>query len=334
MARRVTSVATPTAHLVGPGRIRVVNGQLAYAAEEIQPLRLEPRELELVLCYGDVGVTGEALALLFAHRVEVAWLTLAGQRCRGRLVRSDAARTRLRILQHHYLSEPALVLEWARSVVVRKINAQIECARHYQRHGQEEAGRGRSALLALARSAREVATLEEVRGIEGSASACWFRLLGGLFQSGWSFGQRVRRPPTDPVNALLSLGYTWLLARTVARVEASGLEVGLGGLHSYHPGRPSLACDLMEPLRTAVDRWVVMLCNRNQVRHEDFVRQPSGGVRLGPGVMARVLLSWEKYWTEQGLQDNLEGEVRGFVSRLRSVAQEDSGLGGEDRLDP
>ena len=60
---------------------------------------------------------------------------------------------------------------------------------------------------------------------------------------------------------MLSLGYTWLLARTVARCEAEGLEVNLGGLHEYRPGRPSLACDLMEPLRTpAVDRWVVLVC--------------------------------------------------------------------------
>ena len=80
---------------------------------------------------------------------------------------------------------------------------------------------------------------------------------GQLLRPPWRFVQRVRRPPTDPVNALLSLGYTWVLTRTVARCEAAGLEVNLGGLHDYRPGRPSLACDLMEPLRVpAVDRWV------------------------------------------------------------------------------
>src|SRR5205085_1352949 len=71
--------------------------------------------------------------------------------------------------------------------------------------------------------------------------ACW--------SPPWTFPDRTRRPPTDPVKPLLSLGYTWLLGRVTARVEAAGYEPSLGGLHDYRPGRPSLGCDLIEPLR-------------------------------------------------------------------------------------
>src|SRR4051794_19751513 len=96
---------------------------------------------------------------------------------------------------------------------------------------------------------------DQVRGFEGAASAAWFAFLGGLFEPPWSFRARARRPPTDPVNALLSLGYTWLLNRMNARAEAAGYEIYLGGLHEYRAGRPSLGCDLIESLRIpAVDR--------------------------------------------------------------------------------
>src|SRR5258708_36464670 len=93
--RRVTSVATPVAHLVGPGKLKVVNGHLAYATQDQSPLRLDPKALRAVYCYGAVGVTDEAMQVLLMNEVEVAWLTPAGTRCRGRPGRSGAARTTL-----------------------------------------------------------------------------------------------------------------------------------------------------------------------------------------------------------------------------------------------
>ena len=91
--RRATSVAAPVAHLVGPGKLKVVNGHLAFATHDAPgPLRLDPRALRAVYCYGPVGVTDDALQVLFAHDVELAFLTPVGTRCRGRLVRSDPPR--------------------------------------------------------------------------------------------------------------------------------------------------------------------------------------------------------------------------------------------------
>ena len=159
--------------------------------------------------------------------------------------------------------------------------------------------------------------LDVLRGVEGAASAAWFVLLGALLRPPWQFTQRRRRPPTDPVNALLSLGYTWLLARTVARCEAAGLEVNLGGLHEYRPGRPSLACDVMEPLRVpAVDRWVVGLCNGGQLRTADFVAE-NGGVRLHSDAFGRILTTWQTHWTDGGHDKGLGELVQGVVALLR-----------------
>src|SRR5439155_19124468 len=115
-----------------PGKIKVVNEQLAYATREQPPIRLDPATLRTVCCYGPVGVTDEAMQVLFAHDVEVAWLTAAGMRCRGRLVRSDRSHTALRILQHEAFANPDRQRDWACRVVSAKIASQFQAARHYQ----------------------------------------------------------------------------------------------------------------------------------------------------------------------------------------------------------
>lgn len=314
--RRITSVATPVAHLVGPGKLKVVNGQLAYATREQPPLRLDPAALRAIYCYGAVGVTDEAMQTLFHHEVEVSWLTPAGTRCRGRLVRSDPSRTTLRLLQHRAFAVPERQREWATRVVAAKIDSQTHAARHYQRQGCAAAGNVLRQLAAV-RQQCEAATLEQVRGLEGAGSAAWFGLLGEILVAPWQFTQRTRRPPRDRVNALLSLGYTWLLARTVARCEALGLEVNVGALHEYRPGRPSLACDLMEPLRVpAVDRWVVALCNQGQVAWDDFQVEEEG-VRLQPGRFPAILHLWEVHWHEQEQEAALDAWFAEFVAWLR-----------------
>ncbi len=318
MSRRKSFVATPVAHLVGPGKLRVINGRLAFVTGQDDAIRLDAAALRSVCCYGDVGVTDEAFRLLFEHDVEVSWLTPAGTRCRGRLVRSDAPHTALRVLQHVAFLDPAVRTELARRVVAEKIHSQVHAARHYQRQGCTEAGPLLARLRTLEDQCGAAPSSEVLRGVEGAASAAWFELLGTLLRPPWQFTQRRRRPPPDPVNALLSLGYTWLLTRTVARVEAAGLESALGALHEYRAGRPSLACDLMEPLRVpAVDRWVVALCNGSLIAPDDF-REENGAVHLQSGVFGRILTGWQTHWIESEQDRALDGLVQGVVARLRA----------------
>lgn len=143
------SIATSIAHLLGPGKLKVVNGRLAYTARALNPVRLDPSALTTVMCYGDVGVTDEAFALLFRHRVQVSWLSPSGQRCHGRLVRGDADHASLRLRQHRALAAPDRRLAWARRLVAAKLDAQSEAARHHQRHGVKEAGPIRARIAAL-----------------------------------------------------------------------------------------------------------------------------------------------------------------------------------------
>lgn len=326
--RRTTSVAAGVAHLVGPGSLKVINGYLAFSQSSQSPLRLDPTALTSVVCYGEVSVSAAALDLLFRHGIPTAWLTPGGTRCRGRLARTDAPTTLTRVRQHRVFARPEARLEWAKVVVVGNIEAMTLAARHFQRHGTPTAGPLMARLGELATRVSAVGAHERLLGLEGAASAAWFEFFATLVQSPWSFPGRTRRPPTDPMNALLSLGYTWLLTRATARAEARGYEIYLGGLHEYRAGRPSLSCDLIEPLRVpGVDRWAVSVCNQGELTPDQFRQEEGGGFKLQPGSFGRTLHNWEMYWAGA----NLEAELERWLDSLGALLKrEDVPASGEE----
>ncbi|GIX03628.1 MAG: hypothetical protein KatS3mg113_0634 [Planctomycetaceae bacterium] len=117
----------------------------------------------------------------------------------------------------------------------------------------------------------------------------------------------------------MSLAYTLLLQRIIARAESQGYEIYLGALHEYHPGRPSLACDLMEPIRPQMDRWVVEICSRQRVVPEKFiVDSETGGLRLHPSVLPKIILFWENHWQEA----QIHRQVIASLDRLKTFIHE------------
>ena len=112
--------------------------------------------------------------------------------------------------------------------------------------------------------------LENLRGIEGAAQAIYFHALTALFPQSLNFRTRSRRPPRDPVNACLSLGYTLAHFEAVRTLHAAGLDPFLGFFHELSFGRESLACDLIEPVRPSVDAWVWQMFRSRELRSEHF----------------------------------------------------------------
>jgi CRISPR-associated protein Cas1 len=113
-------------------------------------------------------------------------------------------------------------------------------------------------------------SLANIRGYEGAAAAAYFGAYVHLFAESLQFNGRKKRPPPDPVNVCLSLGYTLLHYDAVRACHTVGLDAMLGFFHDVSFGRESLACDLMEPLRPLMDRWVWQLFKDRQLRPEHF----------------------------------------------------------------
>lgn len=120
------------------------------------------------------------------------------------------------------------------------------------------------------------ADLPALRGLEGAAAAAYFRALTEVFPPALNFQGRNRRPPRDPVNAAMSLGYTLLHADAVRACHIAGLDPLLGFYHRPAFGRESLACDLIEPLRPRCDEWLWELFRNRQLRGEHFATSASG----------------------------------------------------------
>lgn len=132
--------------------------------------------------------------------------------------------------------------------------------------------------------------------MEGDAASCYFGVFNKLLHgSGFAFGGRVRRPPTDPVNALLSYAYTLITHECASALQGVGLDPYVGFLHQDRPGRLSLALDLLEEFRAPwADRFILTLINRQQVKKSDFVTEASGAVRLTEDARKTFLTAWQE----------------------------------------
>lgn len=160
-------------------------------------------------------------------------------------------------------SEPT-ALRFARPAIAAKIANQRHVLRRLaaRSRGMDECAPTLRRLKLLHARAGAAPPLAELRGIEGAASAEYFAALAPFFPEETPFLGRSRRPPRDAGNALLSFTYAILLSEVESTVRVRGLDPALGFLHATVPGRPSLALDLLEPLRPSADAFALSLLNK------------------------------------------------------------------------
>lgn len=327
MKRGKSVVATPQAHLCGPGSLRVQNGRLCFHPLDGTILGLDLSALNLLFLYGRISLSDEAVRELLGHGVEVAFLSRDGTRCRGRLSLDDASSSQLRAAQYRALGSQSGRLRIAREIVVAKLESQYDAARHFQRQGFTAGGPVCTQLKDFLGLSRVATDLNRLRGLEGAATASWYDMMRHLLPPPWEFQQRTRRPPRDAVNSLLSLGSMWVLRRVEAQIRARGLELAFGGLHADRAGRSSLACDVMEPLRVpAIDRWVVIACRKNRVFPGHFERRPDGGVYLKTGMLPQLLVDFEQHWQGSEMTLRLQCILNQLIQLLRCLGASDSAL--------
>jgi len=239
-----------------------------------------------VLC-GNVGLTPPALGLLFGQGIDTVFLRRDG-RFLGRLAQAEPKNVFLRRLQFMLCGDPDFCLPAARGLVRGKLANMATLLMRIKRTRKsrfagECAGKVRRMISGLERAP----DLDSLRGFEGRASAVYFSGLRSGFQGDWGFRRRVRRPPTDPVNAVLSLLYTFLINRMYAALRLAGLDPYPGVLHSLEYGRFSLVLDLVEEFRPmAADTLALSLFNLGILKKEDFVSQDVASHTAEPKVEA------------------------------------------------
>lgn len=184
---------------------------------------------------------------------------------------NDAA---LRMAQYAATGNPSWRLDWARRFVGAKIGRQqrfLDRALALRLDRRKAISDALGTLTTLrTRINEDQLGLDSLRGVEGAAQAAYFRAYSSLFAEALAFKGRNRRPPRDPVNACLSLGYTLVHFEAMRAAFSAGLDPFLGFFHEIAFGRESLACDLIEPVRPLVDAWLWEMFRSRALRPEHF----------------------------------------------------------------
>ncbi len=254
-------------------------------------------EISQVALFGNVSITPGALHEACTRGIPVSHFSYGGW-FYGITHGMSHKNVELRRLQFQAASDP----EWSLAIARRMVEGKLRnCRTLLRRNHPEEAFPALDELEGLIKLSREAESLESLRGMEGAGGKAYFEEFGRLLKLGpgagemtFDFVQRNRRPPTDPVNALLSFLYGLLVKDATVTLLAVGFDPYLGFLHAPRYGRPSLALDFMEEFRPLLgDSVVLTLVNGREVKESHFVRR-AGAVALTAEGRKKVLEAHER----------------------------------------
>lgn len=264
-------------------------------------LRVPVHTLEGLVCWGRVLCSPPVLALCCEHGVGISFLSEQG-RFLGRVTGPISGNVLLRRQQYRMAEGTEASLSFVRTIVTVKIaNSRVTLLRAAREIGDAvRQDRLRVAATRLSRiglAAARAASVDETRGHEGLAGQIYFSAFDDMIVGdgeAFRFTGRSRQPPLDRTNALLSFVYALLRHDIESALESVGLDPAVGFLHADRPGRPGLALDLMEELRSVLaDRLVLTLINRRQVSEAGFITQEGGGILLEERVRKLVVSAWQ-----------------------------------------
>jgi CRISP-associated protein Cas1 len=283
---------------------------------------------------GEITMTASAIHLLLERNIEITYLNKFGQ-FKGRLSPPLSKNALLRLAQYRAHQDMSMRCELARRFVIGKLSNQRQRLQRYNRtHQDVEVSQAIGQLTNLLGNlttlpvdqrirTRPLVTgdqrvagtaLETILGMEGAGSASYFSCFGKLLSDPrqWPFPGRVKRPPTDPVNALLSFGYSLLTNKVASALQMVGFDHYVGYLHSSVYGRPALALDLLEEFRPSiVDSIVINILNHRMLIPNDFVVE-LGAYRLKDDQRKKFFSKFE-----ERLSEEIEHPIFGYRTSYR-----------------
>jgi CRISPR-associated endonuclease Cas1 len=281
MAPRALNPSADTAlplYVQEPGARITKSGEVLVVETEEGKNEIPLGEVSEVVVYGPISLTTPALGALLREEIPVTYASTGGW-VLGHTVSTGHRNVAIRIAQYHAAFDERRCLIFSRSLVAAKIrNSRVFVRRNAKVGDIAERDAALEALSRLADRAAYALDQSELLGIEGEAAARYFRLFPTMFSEAardfpeFAFDKRTRRPPADPVNAMLSLGYSLLSRTWLTVLSAVGFDPYLGFFHKPRFGRPALALDLMEPFRSVLaDSTVIQVINNGEVKPAGFI---------------------------------------------------------------
>ncbi len=284
-----------------PAKLTTLNKHLQIFRNDKRIYDQPWNNLQVIILFGNHQITTQAMHSALEHDISIH-LARGNGSYQGVVTHHRAAQGhQLWLHQMIAFKDPDKALYCAREVVGSRLRHMKEALRRRQKAHHTP------ILDNAIRRLNHTNDLEELRGLEGSATAEYFQLVAQIIPEEFSFEGRNRRPPRDPFNVLLSIGYTVLYGYTESILHAVGLLPWQGFYHQTQGRHAALASDLMEPFRHLIERTALTLLLRKEINPNDFTYTPAGACRIDPKArrkyLALLLQRWESAVREKGAID-------------------------------
>ncbi|MCW5941101.1 MAG: CRISPR-associated endonuclease Cas1 [Fimbriimonadaceae bacterium] len=273
-------------YVVEPGALVRSEGGRVFVGVRTRTLAEYPIEtIEALFLLTGVGLTRGAVEAFAERRIPVLFVTRPG-RLVAHLAYPLDRHLEGRLGQLRAFHDPELRLAFAHALAGQKRSSQRLALGSYRKRGELEAPPSWRDRVGAG-------DFDRLRGYEGAATVRYLRAWRTLVPPEWASDRRTRHPPADPLNALLSFGYTLASGAVAACVAREGLDPWLGMLHAPHHSMEALVQDLVEPFRAAlVDPWVLRLVRAGVVRPEDFEGSEAGPYLADTKALRAVVRSY------------------------------------------
>jgi CRISPR-associated protein Cas1 len=286
-------------------------------------LQLPIHSISAIFCFGNIMVSPQLMGFCGERGVNLAFFNPYG-RYLARIEGKQSGNVLLRRQQYRLVDESAALI--ARNIVAAKVqSSKVILQKHQRNHGKSDTISATVATLnqIIERLGRQT-DVDVIRGLEGQAASGYFSVFNQLFtktDDKLQFNGRSRRPPKDPINAILSFLYSVFGQDCSAALQGVGLDPQVGFLHTERPGRDSLAQDLLEEFRAyVIDRIVITLVNRGQIKATDFDIEVSGAVKLKDDARKLLLKSLQEKKQEKIKHPFLNEEVEiGLLPHVQAM---------------
>lgn len=292
-----------TLYVTSPDGYLSLDGENVMVRREEEVIgRVPLHNLENIVSFGYRGASPGLMFACAEKGIGLCFLSAHG-RFLARISGPVQGNVLLRTTQYRIVGEPEESLKLSKMFLVGKVyNARwmLEhyCRDHAMRIDQQMAENVIERMKETLKQIPQAATAAELRGLEGNAAKAYFTAFPHLIlrnKQDFPFAGRNRRPPLDPINAMLSFAYTLLGNEIASALETVGLDPAVGFMHTLRPGRASLALDLLEELRAPLaDRFVLSQINLGSVIRKDFETKENGAVHLKEEARRAFLTAWQK----------------------------------------
>ncbi len=302
--------------------IRVSGQELIITIGDQEREKIPLAWVERIIIAGNVQISTQAITVLLKESIPVGFMSTKGN-YRGYLQTSLHKNAALRIAQYDQFRNPEFRHRQAHSFIEAKVkNCRTVLLKHQRSHSDFHCDMELEGMSRELHKLKQTPTIEGLMGHEGVAAHWYFMAFGRMVRKDFSFETRSRRPPKDPVNALLSLGYTLLYNEFVTATEAIGMDSNIGFLHALDYGRSSLASDMVEEFRWLIDGLVLGLVNKHVVQPSDFERQENGGFKMADQARKKFYEHYEQRMHDEAIYQDMHISYRRiFIRQAEHLAR-------------